>query len=123
MSTINAIQEKLTITSANLSLISDNIANVNTPEYQRKYIDVHGANFGSTLHKKLKQTHSKHIDNHSSDNISINEVEAYMRTDGNGVDIDEEVVELNKNKLFYNSLVTLMNNDIANLKSIITSKP
>ncbi|MGU8988173.1 flagellar basal body rod protein FlgB [Clostridium perfringens] len=121
MSSINLIQDKMNLTYNNLSLISDNLANINTPDYKRKYIDIHGS-FNSILDTKLKKTRDKHIDFSLSSDGGINEVEAYMRTDGNGVDIDAEIVELNKNKLYHNSLIRLMNNDINNLRNIITSK-
>lgn len=122
MSNFSLIQEKLNLTSANLSLISDNIANVNTPGYQRKYIDVQAQSFSSILESNLKKTKSKHIDKFSVDAGEVQELDAYMRTDENGVDVDVEVVEMNKNKLFYTSLITLLNGEITNAKNIITSK-
>lgn len=122
MSSIDLIQNKLNLSSANLSLISNNIANINTPNYKRKYIDVQGEDFSNILNNKLKQTHNKHISTNSLENGLIKEVDAYMRTDKNGVDADAEIVELNKNKLFYNSLVTLLNNNLNKMKTIITSK-
>lgn len=123
MSTFDLIQQKLNLTSTNLSLISDNIANVNTTGYQRKYIDVQGQSFSSVLNSTLKKTNSKHIDRSlPSDGDSVKELDSYIRTDGNGVDVDTEVVEMNKNKLFYSSLITLLNSEITNARTIITSK-
>lgn len=123
MSTFNLIQEKLNLTSANLSLISDNIANVNTTGYQRQYIDVQGNSFPSVLDTTLKKTNSKHINRSLPNNgDGVKELDAYIRTDGNGVDIDTEVVEMNKNKLFYSSLITLLNGELTNARTIITSK-
>lgn len=123
MSSFNLIQDKLNLTSNNLSLISDNIANVNTPGYQRKYIDVQGSRFHSNLESSLKKTNSKHMDRslpRSKDGIQ--ELDAYIRTDKNGVDVDTEVVEMNKNKLFYSSLISLLNGEITNARTVITSK-
>lgn len=123
MSTFNLIQEKLNLTSANLSLISDNIANVNTTGYQRQYIDVQGNSFPSVLDTTLKKTNSKHINRSLPKNgAGVKELDAYIRTDGNGVDVDTEVVEMNKNKLFYSSLITLLNGELTNARTIITSK-
>lgn len=123
MSTFNLIQEKLNLTSANLSLISDNIANVNTTGYQRQYIDVQGNSFPSVLDTTLKKTNSKHINRSLPKNgAGVQELDAYIRTDGNGVDVDTEVVEMNKNKLFYSSLITLLNGELTNARTIITSK-
>lgn len=122
MSNFNLIQEKLNLTSTNLSLISDNIANVNTPGYQRKYIDVQGSGFASTLESRLKKTNPKHKDLSSPNSGGIQEVDAYNRTDKNGIDVDTEVIEMNKNKLFYSSLITLLNGEVNNTRNIITSK-
>lgn len=123
MSTFNLIQEKLNLTSANLSLISDNIANVNTTGYKRQYIDVQGNTFSSVLETSLKKTNSKHINRSLPKNgEGVQELDAYIRTDGNGVDVDTEVVEMNKNKLFYSSLITLLNGELTNARTIITSK-
>lgn len=123
ISSFNLIQDKINLTSNNLSLISDNIANVNTPGYLRKYIDVQNSGIVSNFENTLKKTNSKHIDRSlPKDSSSILEKDTYVRTDKNGVDIDTEVVEMNKNKLFYSSLITLLNGEITNQKNIITSK-
>lgn len=123
ISSFNLIQDKINLTSNNLSLISDNIANVNTPGYLRKYIDVQNSGIVSNFESTLKKTNSKHIDRSlPKDSSSILEKDTYVRTDKNGVDIDTEVVEMNKNKLFYSSLITLLNGEITNQKNIITSK-
>ena len=95
---------------------------MNTTGYQRKYIDVQAQSFSSILETNLKKTQSKHIDRSTSATGQVKELDAYMRTDENGVDVDVEVVEMNKNKLFYTSLITLLNNEISNAKNIITSK-
>lgn len=122
ISSFNLIQDKINLTSNNLSLISDNIANVNTPGYQRKYIDVQNSGIASSFESVLKKTNSKHIDKSTTSSSSIKQKDSYIRTDENGVDIDSEVIEMNKNKLFYSSLITLLNNEITNQKNIITSK-
>jgi len=123
MSNFDLIQEKLNLTSANLSLISDNIANVNTTGYKRQYIDVQGNAFSSLLDTTLKKTNAKHINRSLPKNgDGVKELESYIRTDGNGVDVDTEVVEMNKNKLFYSSLINLFNNELTNARTIITSK-
>lgn len=123
MSNFDLIQEKLNLTSANLSLISDNIANVNTTGYKRQYIDVQGNAFSSILETTLKKTNSKHINRSLPKNgDGIKELESFIRTDGNGVDVDTEVIEMNKNKLFYSSLITLLNGELTNARTIITSK-
>lgn len=121
MSNINLIQNKLNLVSNNFSLISDNVANINTPGYKRKYIDIFESDFSNNLNSKLKKTHENHIDTSDRFGANVNVVDAHVRTDENGVNIDTEVIELNKTNLFYKSLVSLLNNDISNKKNIINS--
>lgn len=122
MSSIDLIQNKLNLVSTNFSLISDNVANINTPGYKRKYIDVQGDTFSDCVEKKMRKTMEGHQDSASVNSNYIKEVDAYIRTDENGVNIDTEVLELNKNNLFYKSLVNLLNGDLTKQKNIISSK-
>lgn len=122
MSSIDLIQNKLNLVSTNFSLISDNVANINTPGYKRKYIDVQGNTFSDLVEKKMNKTMEGHQDSASINSNYIKEVDAYIRTDENGVNIDTEVLELNKNNLFYKSLVNLLNGDLTKQKNIINSK-
>ena len=112
MSSIDLIQNKISLVSTNFSLISDNVANINTPGYKRKYIDVQGTNFSEIVEKKMNKTMEGHLDASSFDGEYIKEVDAYIRTDKNGVNLDTEILEINKNNLFYKSLVNLLNGEL-----------
>lgn len=122
MSSIDLIQNKISLVSTNFSLISDNVANINTPGYKRKYIDVQGTNFSEIVEKKMNKTIEGHLDAPSFDGEYIKEVDAYIRTDENVVNLDTEILELNKNNLFYKSLVNLLNGDLQKQNNIISSK-
>ncbi len=45
-----------------------------------------------------------------------------MRTDGNNVDIDNEMVNNSANALMYNALVTQVNNRLATTRYIINGR-
>ncbi|MGI6484912.1 MAG: flagellar basal body rod protein FlgB [Tepidanaerobacteraceae bacterium] len=90
-------------------VISNNIANVDTPGFKRSDVS-----FEELLKSKLKQdrlrlstTNKGHINNIS---MALKEPQVYVqrdtvyRNDENNVDIDNEMVQLTKNTLSYNIL-------------------
>lgn len=112
-------------------VISNNIANVNTPNFKRKELV-----FESLLAKalypeeedngdlKLAKTNVKHLpDSASTDAFAgpmiRNDNSTTMRTDGNNVDPDIEMASLAKNTLYYNALVREMNLNITKLNNVI----
>lgn len=119
--------------AANLrhEVISNNIANVNTPNFKRSQV-----NFEDLLAKemhlddapnqlKLVRTHDKHLPIGLPGKASpvIEEDDSTtMRVDGNNVDIDIEMAGLAKNQLYYNSMATELGNYISRLRSSITSQ-
>lgn len=103
-------------------LISNNIANVNTPGYKRMTIEFNDL-LNSKLKKKidLKTTNEKHFENiNNNDRYKIKrDKNLSTRKDGNNVNIDIEMAELIKNTLFYNTLSTKISNDLNKIKMVI----
>lgn len=105
-------------------LISNNIANVNTPNYKRKDI-----NFESVLQAELAgdETLFKAVKSANED-LSVLDPQVYTdnaplsyRLDGNNVDIATEEAYLAENQIKYQALVDLMNQEFARYKSVLTS--
>jgi len=88
-------------------VIANNIANINTVGYERKYVD-----FEDTLTDKLEDAK---IEVKTEKNVS-------MREDGNNVDLENEKVNQAASTLQYNALVSLTNTKIAMTKSIISGR-
>ena len=85
--------------------ISQNIANVNTPEYKSKYVT-----FEETLKENSKV----------EPKISVEESKgSAIRSDGNNVDLEVEKINQASNSLQYNALITLMNAKLSMTKSVI----
>lgn len=105
MDTYNLI--KLGLDAANLrsKAIANNIANINTPGYKRKYVS-----FEETLNSANPKIEQK-VDDSTS-----------MRMDGNNVDLEVEKVNQAATTLQYNALVTLANSKISLMKSIISGR-
>ena len=105
--------------------ISNNIANVNTPNYKRQDVS-----FESELKHALKSSKYVSLDDKvdSLNNGRLSRIEPRVytdhseysyRIDGNNVDIDNENVELASNQIKYNALIQSINEEFKNLKSVI----
>jgi flagellar basal-body rod protein FlgB len=79
--------------------LAGNLANVNTPGYQRKDVDFHSA---------LEAAFEDGTDPHDLSFSVQTDPSAAMRADGNSVDPDVEAAKLSQNALEYSSLVTVM---------------
>lgn len=107
----DSILEKALASSAlRQKIISNNIANVNTPGFKKSEVL-----FEDTLQAAMNQTklpltrtHGNHLTAvNSSDNLNPSVVvdnTTSMRLDGNNVDIDKEMASLAKNSIYYNSV-------------------
>ncbi|WP_080146607.1 flagellar basal body rod protein FlgB [Marinilactibacillus piezotolerans] len=103
-------------------MVSNNIANVNTPGYKAKRVE-----FESLLTEAMNGTGlSRTNDRHFGAN-SINEVTARVEEqegnmvgdDGNNVAIDTEMAELSANNLYYQSLISQTSAQYSMLRSVL----
>ena len=101
-------------------VISNNIANVDTPNYKRQDVEfesyllaqIEGANSSS-----LKKTVAGMDLDSLTSTIYTDSNSLSYRLDGNNVDIDTENVELASNQLKYQALVSSINNEFSMIKS------
>nr|WP_312984490.1 flagellar basal body protein [Clostridioides sp.] len=98
---------KLGLDASNLrsQTIANNIANINTTGYKRRYVT-----FEETLDSKTPKIEVK-VDRSGS-----------MRVDKNNVDIESEKVNQAATTLQYSALVTMANDKLSMMKSIIGGK-
>lgn len=102
--------------------ISNNIANVDTPGYKRQDVA-----FESELEKALGANRFVSMDEKvasiKSNRLSARPYTDYSnysyRLDGNNVDIENENVYLAENQLKYQGLITSINQEFTNLKSVM----
>lgn len=103
-------------------VIANNIANVNTPGYKRQDID-----FEAQLRRALGNSRYEAVDakvSHLSKaeltpRVYTDAANFSYRIDGNNVDIDTENIELASNQIKYNGLVNCIQQEFANLKSVM----
>ena len=97
--------------------ISQNISNVDTPNYKRKDVD-----FETLLDAELKRhagnTNTLDLETLNPTVYTDHSTFAY-RMDGNNVDIDTEMSEEAKISLKYNALVTRVNAQLGRFKTVL----
>lgn len=104
--------------------ISNNIANIDTPNYKRQDVS-----FQTELQQALRNNKYTTLDqkvhdangrlSHVTPRTYRDSVEYSYRLDGNNVDIDTENVEMASNQLYYNGVVQSLNNEFSNFKTVI----
>lgn len=102
--------------------ISNNIANVDTPGYKRQDVA-----FESVLQQALGNNRYESMDDKVA-NVDLSRLRgrAYLdyanysyRLDGNNVDIENENVMLVENQLKYQGLISSINQEFTNLKTVM----
>ena len=102
--------------------ISNNIANVDTPGYKRQAVA-----FESVLQQALGNNRYESMDDKVA-NVDLSRLRgrAYLdyanysyRLDGNNVDIENENVMLAENQLKYQGLISSINQEFTNLKTVM----
>ena len=102
--------------------ISNNIANVDTPGYKRQDVA-----FEAVLQQALGNNRYESMDDKVANvNLSRLRGRAYVdyanysyRLDGNNVDIENENVMLAENQLKYQGLISSINQEFTNLKTVM----
>lgn len=124
----SVLEKSLNAAWARNDVISQNLANVDTPEYKRKDIafeEFLNDSMGKTsLEGNL--TDKRHIPINSGNVEKIEPAlvednsDSSMRIDGNNVDIDSEMASLAKNQIKYNALIQMINGSYSRIKSVIS---
>ena len=105
------------------TVISNNIANVDTPGYKRKDL-----NFQGVLTEELGRCRHESLDSKVSDvdlsrldpQIYVDSANYSYRMDGNNVDIDTENVELASEQIRYEGLTDCINSEFERMKAVIS---
>lgn len=119
------LEQSLNAASLRHKVISNNIANVNTPGYKKSEVVFESMLQAALNDKKLlmSQTNEKHFQPVKSPVKTLPVVntipDTSMRTDANNVDIDIEMADLAKNNIYYNAVAQQMGRHFSGLKSVI----
>ncbi|MGD6816174.1 flagellar basal body rod protein FlgB [Metabacillus sp. 113a] len=120
--TVTTLENALKTTNIQQKVISNNIANADTPGFKAKKVS-----FGSLLTREMSniqanKTDVRHIDfsKTSTGGAVIKNKDSAYHANGNGVDIDSEMADLAKNQIQYNALVDRLNGKFKSLQTVLT---
>ena len=120
---INVLDKAADASWTRESLITNNIANVNTPDYKRRDL-----NFESVLNEQLGSCKHESLDakmrtvdlGQLNPMIYTDHSSLSYRLDGNNVDIDTEEAELASEQIKYQALTTSISKEFSRMKSVIS---
>lgn len=121
--TISSLEKGLDYSAVKQKVISQNIANVDTPNYKAK--NVH-------LKSSFKDVLSDTIDTYRTDErhfvftkhkagaqVTITTNKNSYNENGNSVDIDKEMTKLAANQIYFNALTERINGKFSTLQNVI----
>lgn len=121
-STISTLEQGLTYSATKGKVISQNIANVDTPNYKVKDVSFKDI-FADVKQKNLSahRTDSRHIEfKGGKDQPGVyRHTNFRYRHDGNGVDMDREQANLAQNQIYYHALIDRINGKFSTLQNVI----
>lgn len=124
---INILEKSLDASSLRNKVLSNNVANVDTPDFKRSDVDFNqilGEAMGQVEGDlPLKVTSERHMQKIPFNNNGVVEDQgtAY-RTDGNNVDIEREMVNVAGNGIYYNSVTRAISAQLSHLRTVITQR-
>lgn len=125
---IDNIQTGINAAALRGDTIYNNIANVDTPDFNRSAVvfeELYKASLGNDESFKEKRTREKHMEfGFDSDEpyYVMEDTSTTMRMDGNNVDIDKEMVDLAENVLYYQALTNQATHEFKMLRTAITGR-
>jgi flagellar basal-body rod protein FlgB len=126
MTSVNMFQDALDGSSERHSVISDNLANVNTPGYKRKEVafkdKLQEAYMGEGPEVELHQGHPKHVDlsvDRPVEPSTFQVNDTSIRNDENNVDPDRQMAKLSKNSMYYRGLSQFLSREFQTLGTLI----
>lgn len=134
---MNALSRKLSWLSQRQEVISQNVANANTPGYRAR--DLEEPNFAdllnaadnpvkTALNQTMRKTSGKHISVVSTpsaspqENVVIDKDATDSSINGNTVVLEEQMLEMAKNQIEYSTMVNLYRRHMGLLKSALGNR-
>ncbi len=127
---VNLLQKGLQASQLRHDVIANNIANVDTPGFKTSHVE-----FENLMQDALqedgfvgRQTREGHFaigsaaDAQDVQPLVVADKDTTMRMDQNNVDIDQQMSELAKNQIYYDTLVRQISGELNRLKMAIEGK-
>lgn len=120
--TIASLEQGLNYSATKGKAISQNIANVDTPNYKAKQVSFKEMLKNAQVNEvSAYKTSEKHLDFRQR-NVEPGVIDVSnfrFRHDGNGVDMDMEQANLAENQIYYNALVDRLNGKFNTLQNVV----
>ncbi|QUH31433.1 flagellar basal body rod protein FlgB [Vallitalea guaymasensis] len=114
---INILGKSLDASLMRHNVISENIANEDTPGYKRKDVKFEGLLQEALLsNNKLSDIDTNAL----TPQVVVDKANLSYRLDGNNVNIDTEMTELTKNQIKFNVLVDQVSNNFSRIKTVLS---
>lgn len=118
---INVLNKAADASWTRNSVISNNIANVDTPGYKRKDVQFESYLMGALAGGDSLDDNIANVDLDGINATTYVDGAYDYRLDGNDVDLDTENVELAKNQIRYYTLLDSMSQEFSRIKSVLSS--
>ncbi|ETI69349.1 flagellar basal body rod protein FlgB [Neobacillus vireti] len=129
MNNIGILQSALDASSLRQQVISNNIANAETPGYKTKKVvfeDILKQQLNNQSNFVGNPTDSRHFAIGNTTNIpsakTVENTNSIMQSNGNNVDIDEEMSRMGKNSLWYYTLTQQLTSEFHQLSIAIKGR-
>lgn len=118
-STITSLERGLGHSALKQKVIANNIANADVPNYKSKNVS-----FGNVLEDtklELRRTNSRHLPfDQAKQTPSIYTRRNYQyHSNGNNVDLDQEMADMAENQLYYQTLIERLNGNFSTLTNVV----
>ncbi|MED1123739.1 flagellar basal body rod protein FlgB [Bacillus atrophaeus] len=120
--TIQNLENALGRANIKQKVITNNIANIDTPNYKAKKVSFQNLLNQESSRLESVKTDYRHVDFSdagSNGSIVANSNTAYQQN-GNNVDVDKEMTDLAENQINYQALVERMSGKFNSLKTVLT---
>lgn len=117
---VDFIERNMDVAALKRNVISDNVANYNTPDFKATKVSFDHL-FEQSGALSLKQSQTKHLNslgNHTEP-VLYQDAQTKERVDGNNVDLNVEMLDMIKNNSYYNKAVQAINKEFFLLKTAI----
>ncbi len=119
------LEQSLNASSMRQKTISQNIANVDTPNYKaKKTVFEHQLN-NAINNQRLNahRTDARHFHfggkESSGAEVVVDRKNTMFNHNGNNVDIEHEMAEMAKNQIYYNALIDRLNGRFNNIRTVV----
>lgn len=125
---VNLLQRGMDASWTRNKVITNNIANVDTPGFKSYSVEFETAMKqaleadGNSFTAKITRPEHYNFSRGSVESVTpavVENTDTSYRADGNNVDIDYENIELAKNTLWYNALIEQVSSEFSKLKTVI----